>query len=389
MPEDASEQTLRWIRQLAAIERSSASAGERRAAEWVIAQLPDRTTCPRIESERAHGTHLPFALPSAVALAAGFARSRFVAALMAGLGTAAIVDELGGHLRLLRRAWARRRTYNVVAEIGNPQAARSVVFVSHHDVARPWAAAFGALVSAPPPRLLRGRRPPIARTLAYAPLMVLLGVAAKARTLRRTGMALCALIVALFGDVARRPPVPGANDNGSGVAAVLGLACELAGSCPAALRVLLLSTGSEETMLEGMEAFLRRHRNELDPSRTLVVCLDMVGWDRLIVREGEGVLRHYPSRPQDVELLLQAARAAGVDVEVAPPGPAPTDGLAARWAGLPTICVSSIAANGGYPHYHRPTDVPDNINVETVVAARRLCAELVGQLDSLPDAGRA
>jgi hypothetical protein len=272
-----------------------------------------------------------------------------------------------------------------VAELGNPQAAHSVVFVSHHDVARPWAAAFGALVSAPPPRLLRGWRPPIARTLAYAPLMVLLGVAAKARTLRRTGMALCALIVALFGDIARRPPVPGANDNGSGVAAVLGLACELAGSCPAALRVLFLSTGSEETMLEGMEAFLRRHRNELDPSRTLVVCLDMVGWDRLIVREGEGVLRHYPSRPQDVELLLQAARAAGVDVAVAPPGPAPTDGLAARWAGLPTICVSSVAANGGYPHYHRPTDVPDNINVETVVAARRLCAELVGQLDSLPD----
>jgi Zn-dependent M28 family amino/carboxypeptidase len=174
--------------------------------------------------------------------------------------------------------------------------------------------------------------------------------------------------------------VPGANDNGSGVAVVLGLACEVSGTSPAALRVLLLSTGSEETMLEGMDAFLRRHRNELDPSRTLVVCLDMVGWDRLIVREAEGVLRRYPSRPQDVGLVLQAARAAGVDVAVAPPGPAPSDGLAARWAGLPTVYVSSVAANGGYPHYHRPTDVPDNVNVETVVAARRLCAELVGQL---------
>src|SRR5215208_6823808 len=163
MAEDAREQTLRWIRQLAAIQRPSASAGERRAAEWIIAQLPGRATCPRIESERAHGTHLPFVLPSAVALAAGFARSRFVAVLMAGLGTAAIVDELGGHLRLLRRAWARSRTYNVVAELGDPQAARSVVFVSHHDVARPWPSAFGALVSAPPSRLLQGRRPPVAR----------------------------------------------------------------------------------------------------------------------------------------------------------------------------------------------------------------------------------
>src|SRR3954465_3499440 len=77
--EDARPQPLRWIHEVAAIERSSASAGERRAAEWVLAQLPDSAARARIESERAHGTHLPFALPSAVALAAGFARSRFLA----------------------------------------------------------------------------------------------------------------------------------------------------------------------------------------------------------------------------------------------------------------------------------------------------------------------
>jgi hypothetical protein len=381
MAEGAREQTLRWIREVAAIERSSASAGERRAAEWIVAQLPAVAARARIESERAHGTHLPFVLPSAMALVAGCSRSRLAAVLMAGLGTSAIVDELGGHLRLLRRAGARRRTHNVVVELGNPQSARTVVFVSHHDAARPWPAAFGALVSAPPLRVVRGRRLPVARTLAYAPLTVLLGVAAEAPALRRTGMTLCALIVALFGDIARRRPVPGANDNGSGVATVLGLACDVAASRPAALRVLLVSTGSEETMLEGMEAFLRRHRHELAPERTLVVCLDMVGWDRLIVRESEGVLRRYPSRSQDVELLLQAGRAAGVDVTVAPPGPAPTDGLAARWAGLPTILLSSVAADGGYPHYHRPTDTPENVNLDTVLAARRVCAELVGLLD--------
>jgi hypothetical protein len=368
---------------LTAIERPSASAGERRAAEWVVGQLGDGPASARIESERAHGTHLPFVLPSAVALLAGFARSRSVAVLMAGLGTAAIVDELGGHLRLVRRALARRRTYNVVAELGNPNAARTVVFVSHHDAARPWVAAFGALVSAPPQRFPGGRRLPVARTLAYAPIAVLLGAAAKVRTLRQAGMALCASIIALFGDIARRPPVPGANDNASGVATVLGLASELAGIHPATVRVLLLSTGSEETMLEGMDAFLRRHRNELAPHQTLVVCVDMLGWDRLIVREAEGVLHRYRSRPQDLDLLLRAARVAGVDIAVAPPGPAPTDGLAARWARLPTILLSSAAAGGGYPHYHRPTDVPANLNLETVVAARRLCAQLVAQLDAL------
>jgi Peptidase family M28 len=380
--QDPREQTLRWIRELAAIERPSASSGERHAAEWIVDQLAGSATPARIEAEAAHGTHLPFVLPSALALLAGFLRSRSLAVVTAALATAAIVDELGGHLRLVRRTLARRETYNVVAEVGNPHGSRTVVFVSHHDAARPWAAAFGALVSAPSPRLLRGRPLPIAGTLAYAPLTVLLGVAGRIRALRRAGIALCAFIVGLFTDVARRAPVPGANDNASGVAALLGVASDLAGSRLASLRVVLLSAGSEETMLEGMDAFLRRHRGELDPARTIVVCLDMVGWNRLLLRESEGVLRRYRTRAEDIDLVQRVATAANVSVEVAPPSPAPGDGLAARWAGLPTIFLSSAATGGGYPHYHRPSDVPENVDIETVVAARRLCTQLVAELDN-------
>lgn len=380
MVEDPREQTLRWIQQLAAIERPSATSGERHGAEWIVEQLTDSATPARIEAETAHGTHLPFVLPSALALLAGLLRSRVIAAATAALATAAIVDELEGHRRLVRRTLARRQTYNVVAEVGSARPSGTVVFASHHDVARPWSAAFGAIASAPPPRLLGGRPLPIAATLAYAPLTVLLGVVGRLRALRRAGIALCTFIVVLFSDIARRAPVPGANDNASGVAALLGVACDLAHSRPTSLRVVLLSTGSEETMLEGMEAFLRRHRGELDPARTIVVCLDMLGWDRLVLRESEGVLRRYRTRSEDVDLLLHAARGATVDVEVAPPHVAPSDGLAARWAGLPTILLSSTAADRGYPHYHRPSDVPENVHIETVVAARRLCTELVAEL---------
>src|ERR687896_1756560 len=228
MVQDPREQTLRWIQQLAAIERPSASSGERRAAEWIVQQFAEGATPARIEAEAAHGTHLPFVLPSALALLAGFVRSRSVAAVSAGLATAAIVDELGGHRRLVRRALARRETYNVVAEVGNPRGSPTVVFVSHHDAARPWAAAFGALVSARAPRMLGGGTLPIAPTLAHAPLTVLLGVAGRVRALRRAGIALCTFIVVLFTDIARRGPVPGANDNASGVAALLGVASDLA-----------------------------------------------------------------------------------------------------------------------------------------------------------------
>lgn len=387
MVEDPREQTVRWIGQLAAIERPSASPGERRAAHWIVEQLREGAMPARIEAEVAHGTHLPFVLPSALALLAGLVRSRPVASAMAALATAAIVDEVEGHRRLVRRLLARRETYNVVAEVGNPRASRTVVFVSHHDAARPWAASFGAVVSAPPPRLLGGRPLPIAGTLAYAPLTVLLGVAGRVQALRRTGLALCAFIVALFTDIARRAPVPGANDNASGGAALLGIACDFTDSRgPESVRVVLLSAGSEETMLEGMDAFLRRHRDELHPERTLVVCLDQLGWGRLLLRESEGVLRSYRTRPEDVDLVLRAARAADVRVEVTQPFVSPSDGLAARWAGLPTVFLSSAAADDGLPNYHRPSDAPENVNLETVIAARRLCTQLVAELDNLEGA---
>jgi hypothetical protein len=378
----AQDQLERWITQLASIERPSASEGERRAAEWIAAQLQRAGVDARLEVERAHGTHLPFALPSLIALIAGLMRSRRVSAVASGLATVVMADELEGWRRILRRGLAFRRTYNVVAELGAPRATRTLIFVSHHDVARPWGGLFGALVSAPPQRILKGRPLPVVATLIYAPLTVLLGAGTGSRRLRRVGMALCAFIVGLFADISRRKPVPGANDNASAVAALLGLGQDLARRPPGYLRVLLVSTGSEETMLEGMDAFLRRHHGDLEPAQTLVICLDQIGWERLVLRESEGVIRRYRSRQEDLDMVLAAARTVDVPLEVAPPFPTPSDGLAARWAGIPTVFIGSVAADGGYPHYHRPTDLPDHVHLDSVARARQVCGKLVEQLDA-------
>jgi len=370
-----------WIRRLAAIERPSASDGERRAAESILRELQSTGIEARIEVERAHGTHLPFVLPSAVALAAGLVRRRAVGGIAAAMATAAIVDELEGRRRLLRRSLARRRTYNVVADLGDPSACRTLVVVSHHDVARPWGALLGALVSAPPATVRKGKPLPVVATLIYAPLIVLAGVATGRHLIKQVGMALCGLVVGVFADISRREPTPGANDNASGVAALLGLAHDLARRPPRSLRVLLVSTGCEETMLEGMDAFLRRHRAELDPAWTLVVCLDQIGWENLVLRESEGVLRRFRSRRQDLDAVLAAAAGVGVPLRVAPPFPTPSDGLGARWARIPTVFLSSVAGDGGYPHYHRPSDLPEHVDLRSVAGARRICAALVERLD--------
>ena len=272
---------------------------------------------------------------------------------------------------------------HVREELGDDDAGPVLLFVAHHDVARPWAAPFGALVSAPPLPLLKVRPLPVMTALIYGPLLVFAGIASGHQRLKRAGLALCAFVVALLTDISRRTPVPGANDNASGVAAVIGLAHDLIrGEPPRSVRVVLLSTGSEETMVEGMHAFLRRHHCGLNPARTLVVCLDQIGWERLVLRESEGVLRRYRTRGEDLELVLDAARRAGVALKVAGPFPTPSDGLAARWKGIPTIFLGSVAANGGYPHYHRPTDLPEHVDLDSVSGARAICVQLVEQLDA-------
>lgn len=91
---------------------------------------------------------------------------------------------------------------------------------------------------------------------------------------------------------------------------------------------------------------------DLDPECTLVVVLDQIGWERLVLRDREGVLRRYRSDPADLDRLLSAGCATGVTPSVEPPFPNPSDGLAARWAGLRTVFVGSVAGNGGYPHHH-------------------------------------
>ena len=101
--------------------------------------------------------------------------------------------------------------------------------------------------------------------------------------------------------------VPGANDNLSAVGVLVALAHELAQEPPEGVRVILLSTGSEESFMEGMQGFGRRHFAELPRDSTEFVCLECVGSPQLCVVEGEGMLRmrDYP------ESLARGAGASG------------------------------------------------------------------------------
>src|SRR4051812_35843148 len=127
------------IEHLAALDRPSASPGEREAAAWIRAHLEDAGAVARVEAERAHGTYwVPLGLLTGAAGVAGLLagarpRLRPLAAVVGAAAAAGIADDVSAGPHLLRRALPRHETHNVVAEAGDAGAARTLVFLAHHD----------------------------------------------------------------------------------------------------------------------------------------------------------------------------------------------------------------------------------------------------------------
>jgi hypothetical protein len=370
----------RVVRELASYERPSASDGERRAAEWLAGELR-AAGCRevRVEQEQAHGGYWwPLGLLNVAALAAS-TLGRRTAALVGGLAAAAIYDDVsGGRLWFRRRTLPHRPTYNVVAEAGDPHAERTVVFMAHHDAAHSGLVFHPAL-----PRIAMERMPelhakadqsvPILYGVFLGPLLLALWGLTGRRLLRLLGTCFAAGATCTMVDIGRSSVVPGANDNLGAVGVIVALAHSLAANPPAGVRVILLSTGSEESFMEGMQAFGRRHFADLPRATTEFVCLECIGSPQLCVVEAEGMLRmrHYPE--QSREALARAGEAAGVDLRRGLRTVAATDGLIALRAGYPTCTLGGVDETKFPSNYHWPSDTPDNLTWESLEGAVRVC----------------
>ena len=372
----------RIVRELAAFERPSASEGERRAAEWLAGELR-AAGCRdvRVEEERAHGGYWwPLGLLNAAALVAA-AMGRRAAAVVGAAAAAAVYDDVsGGKLWFRRRALPHRATYNVIAEAGDAGAERTVVFVAHHDAAHSGLVFHPAL-----PRVAMERMPgvhakadqslPIIFGVFLGPLLLALWGLLGLRPLRRAGLFFSLGATAAMADIGARGVVPGANDNLSAVAVLVALAHSLSEDAPGGVRVILLSTGSEEGFMEGMQAFGRRHFRELDKATTEFVCLECVGSPHLCVVEGEGMLRMRDYTESSREALARAGAAAGVELRRGLRTVAATDALIALNAGYPSCTLGGVDETKFPANYHWPSDVPDNLDWDSVEGALRVCEE--------------
>jgi acetylornithine deacetylase/succinyl-diaminopimelate desuccinylase-like protein len=375
------------IYELASFERPSASDGERRAAEWIAARLRELGWLAQVERERAHGGYWwPIGLGNLLALTGGWVArrgARAVGTALAATAAAALWDDLGHGSRWFRRALLPRRdTWNVVAEAGDQAAKRTVILVAHHDAAHSGLV-FNPALGRIPPRFMpavherSGQSLPILYAVWLGPVAIAAGALLGIRRLVRAGSALALAATAAMGDIGSRRVVPGANDNLSAVGVLLAVAKALRERPVEGVRILLVSTGSEESFSEGMQAFGRRHFRELDPDQTEVLCLECLGGPTLIVLEGEGMLRMRDYTSHVREALAEAAARAGVKISRGLRTVAATDALIALRAGYPTATLASVDYTKLPLNYHWPSDTPEALHYETIEDAIAVSEEFV------------
>lgn len=379
---------------LAVIPRLPTSDGERRAAEWLHGQFEAYGCRTEIEQVPAYPSYAtPIGLMSAAAAAGAWAGGRghrLLGSVVAGLAAAGIVDDIDGGRNVFRRLFLRARTaYNVVAVTGDPAATRTLVVLAHHDAA-PSGLVFDSTVNdwvaKHRPDLIEAMtsNPPLWWPVIAGPALACAGSALGSAGLRRVGLALSLASAAAMADVASRGPVPGANDNLSGVAALVAVARALQAAPVRGLRVMLVSAGAEEAIQQGIRGFAERHFDALPRHSTTFVNLDTVGSGRLVLLEGEGPVRMQDYDRESTELVARCADAVGVPLLRGLRSRNSTDGSVPLRHGYPTATLVSVDDRKLLPHYHLDTDLPENVDVDCVAGAARLVEAVARRLAAPP-----
>lgn len=377
--------------------RPSASPDEERCAHRV-AELFEEAGCRDVRVERyaAHGEYWrPLAALTALGAAGGMlARrtgrvARVTGGILGAVGAAGVWDDLTGEFMLARNILGlRQRVSNVVAELGDPDAPHHLVFVAHHDAAR------SGLIFHPglprlASRLLPGLKsstssPPVMYPVLAGPLLAALGAVSGRRRVAAAGALVSAGATAAFCEIGSRSYVDGANDNISGVVALVMLARKLAAPDVdlGDVRVTFVSTGAEESFMEGMRAhyYAHLHNARHDRDRTFVMCVDTVGSRQLCQLSGEGMLRVFRYPVAATARVSRAARAAGVDLVDGLVLRNATDGLYAAKGGFLSGMLGSFSDYGAPANYHWRTDTHDRVEYGTVRDAVRVLRALTDDL---------
>jgi acetylornithine deacetylase/succinyl-diaminopimelate desuccinylase-like protein len=384
------------IEALCRFPRGSASEGEREASQWVASRFQEIGLEPELETYHFYpeywnvwGAHMLGALGAWLLLGRGGRRRRLLGAAATSFLAASFWGDAAARFHWLRRLFPARPSTNVLARLPNPQAQRLLVVSAHVDTAHSGFVFHPAVQNWLRRRYADGETPPML-ILPFWALLSLAGASALraiglpralAKPVALPGVVLSAATVGFLADIRRNPAVPGANDDASGVATVLALAQELAASPPRNLEVWFVVTGCEEGIMGGMYAFMERHHAELEGRRPFVLNLEMLGSGKPVYWEAEGLVTRFRFDPEAVSLAAEVGREPEFEGIEGITLPVTTDALVAHHHGFPAVTIVSLAADGRSPHYHWPSDTPENIDGASLEYCYRYLRRIIQRLD--------
>ena len=382
--EPGQDERRRLVAELAAIERPSASEGEREAAEWIVAAstswAPRRGSRPSPPTAPTGGRSGSAPPPERRAGLAGFAAAGFLAAALGTAAAAALAEYPPGKRRLRAPRLPQSFTHNVVRELG-PRTPSGPWSWSPTTTPRTRG---GSSPRDPRDDLPSGEGADRALDTSPALMWPLLASPLLAVASALTGSRFAARLAALLGfgyasmaQIGSREVVPGANDNATAVVLLL----ELARRCSPSDRVDPRDPALDRRgVLPWRMAFGERHFDELPRDRTFFLCVDTVGSPTLNVLRGEGLPAHARVHARGARAARRPRRRAQ-DRDRAPAAAKRHRRARAALRRLPTATLCSVTELKQPANYHWPTDTAENVDYGTLADAIRLTEAAVRRLD--------
>jgi hypothetical protein len=353
--------------------RGSCTAEARRAGEYIHQEL-EKLGVSQVAYESFEGrpsTYRPFVAAFSAALA-GSLLGLFLGDRWA-LGVGALLNLLGGWAMFaeteFKPNWTRwfspkAFTRNVTGMISpSGEVKGRVVLCAHYDTHRTpvfyssagWQRLFGVLVSGAFMSMVAGA------------VLFGLGTLSGWVGLRWVGVLLGLwqmFVLVMVASADFTPFSPGANDNASGIGAILGLVKRLNEEPLKHMQVSLVFTDCEETGAHGMIAYLSQHMQTLGEEAVYIV-LDEVGTGRVKYITNDGLVIKHKTHPRALALERQAAaRLERGAIEL--PGTAYNDVLPATLRGRigVTVCSADPEHTFTGSHWHQMSDRVEYIDLE-------------------------
>lgn len=162
---------------------------------------------------------------------------------------------------------------------------------------------------------------------------------------------------------------PGANDNASGVAVMLGVAARLAKHPLPGLNVEFVATGAEEAGTFGCLDYIKQYGLE---GKTFIN-LDNLGQGQLFAAEAEGIIRRYPADSELLSQIQQVAQAKpALPIAIRPYRLLTTDATPILVRGGRAVSIMACAEDGSLPNWHWITDTSSHVEPQNLKLAEEL-----------------